>query len=167
VRKSTGAWSCSASETWAYGGRNQPGLIIIWKKAHKSGKLKNNMACVLFVDDDILTLELMAKAAQILRHETMLAATAAEALHRIAAHTPDLIFVDIGLYDMNGLVFVQHLKQDLKTSSIPVIVVSAGQTGRDEQQAREAGAVQYLHKPLSLHILEAAIQRFNPTEKQE
>jgi len=111
------------------------------------------MGKILFVDDDLMTLQLMEKATQILGYESILSASGAEALKIVAAQRPEIILVDIHLQDMNGLSFVQKARRLVEGSAIPIIVVSASEEIGKEDVVRQAGADGYISKPLSLDKL--------------
>ncbi len=57
--------------------------------------------------------------------------------------------MDIGLPGMDGLALAQRLKADRATASIPVVVLSAHAQPRDLQQARDAGCVDFITKPIT------------------
>jgi len=65
-------------------------------------------------------------------------------------HHPSLILLDVHLPDIDGRAVLRKLKEDERTSGIPVIVVSADATPRQEARLREAGAQDYLTKPLDV-----------------
>jgi len=114
---------------------------------------------VLVVDDDAdlrLLLELALGSAG---WEVVTAATEDDALHRIAAHDPDVVLLDLGLSVGDGANVLRRIKSDPFTSWIPVLVVS-GRTGSDEQDAmRSAGAHDYLTKPWVRSDLETRLSR--------
>jgi CheY-like chemotaxis protein len=85
------------------------------------------MARVMFVDDDPLTLEVHKKAVEIFGHQAVLAFSGRDALTQAVKTTPDLILVDMRLSDMDGLSVVRKLGSDPATTSIPVVILSAGQ----------------------------------------
>jgi CheY-like chemotaxis protein len=62
---------------------------------------------------------------------------------------PDLILMDVQLPGMDGLSLVRLLKADRRTADIPVVAVSAHAMARDIEQARAAGCVDYITKPIT------------------
>ncbi|MEA4908792.1 MAG: response regulator [Chloroflexi bacterium] len=121
------------------------------------------MAKILFLDDDPLTLKLMEKAVSILNHGALLSSSVDEALLMIQDEHPDLIIVDLGLEEMSGLSFIRKLQRDPAIPRVPVVIVSAGQSDYDEEQAHSVGAVQYLRKPLGLDQLMNVINTWTYT----
>jgi CheY-like chemotaxis protein len=69
-------------------------------------------------------------------------------------HRPDLILLDVHLPDLQGIDVLERLQRDERTSSIPVIMLSADASQEQIKRFNEAGAKDYLTKPLDLeHFL--------------
>jgi two-component system cell cycle response regulator DivK len=62
---------------------------------------------------------------------------------------PDLVLMDVQLPGMDGLSLVRLLKADPQTAAIPIIAISAHAMSRDIEQARAAGCVDYITKPIT------------------
>ena len=78
-----------------------------------------------------------------------------EALTMIASHCPDLIVLDLGLPDMDGMTILRNVR---KWSKVPILVVSARSHERDKVEALDAGADDYLTKPFEPEELLACIR---------
>lgn len=114
-------------------------------------------APILIVDDEPANLALLR---QILspEHALVFARNGREALAAAVKHRPALILLDIEMPDMDGYTTCRKLKQDLATESIPVLfVTSLSETG-DETAGFEAGAVDYLVKPVSPPVVRARVR---------
>ena len=72
--------------------------------------------------------------------------------------TPDLIICDIMLPGMDGLAITRTLKKDLRTSHIPIILLSARSMVEQQIEGAEAGADSYVTKPFNIRFLEAKIK---------
>jgi len=118
------------------------------------------MARLLFVDDDPFTLETLAKAAEVLGHEAILANTAQEALVAAAEQHPDLIFTDMRLPDTDGATLIGWLHRQEITARIPMFVLSASPAEDAVERSTAAGARAYLNKPIRLQTLLDIIQEF-------
>lgn len=110
---------------------------------------------ILIVDDEVqirrfLRISLVANGYHV--HE---AVTGDEAILKTAQLRPDLIILDLGLPDMDGLVVLNRLREWTKT---PVIVLSVRDSDRDKVTALDAGADDYLTKPFSTEELLARLR---------
>lgn len=88
-------------------------------------------------------------------YETMQARSGEEALSMISSHCPDLIILDLGLPDMDGLEVLNNLRS---WSSLPVVVVSARSHEHDKVNALDLGADDYLTKPFGTDELLARVR---------
>lgn len=122
------------------------------------------MTLILFLDDDALTLELMQKAAQLLKHKVILCAAAETALQAVAHQRPDLIMADLSLLEMGSMNFVEKLHETPDGARIPVVTISAGRSDTDEMKSRQIGALQHLRKPLTLDRLEQILAQYTRRE---
>jgi two-component system KDP operon response regulator KdpE len=82
-------------------------------------------------------------------------ATGADALVEVAQRQPDVVILDLGLPDMDGLEVIRRLRE---WSAVPVIVLSARGQERDKVTALDAGADDYVSKPFSASELLARIR---------
>ncbi|GAA0694868.1 hypothetical protein GCM10009104_23000 [Marinobacterium maritimum] len=106
---------------------------------------------VLYIEDNPANQRLMIDLFEdIPGCELECVATAEEGIERACSEPPDLILMDIDLPGMNGFQAQQLLQRNPLTGSIPVIAISAAASTREIRQAREAGFVDYLTKPLDL-----------------
>jgi PAS domain S-box-containing protein len=83
--------------------------------------------------------------------------TGLDGLASIRQRRPDLILLDMHLPDIDGMELLRHLKADAKTADIPVVVVSADALPAQIEIAMQAGAQQYLTKPVSVNQLLAVV----------
>jgi CheY-like chemotaxis protein len=77
-------------------------------------------------------------------------------------YQPNLILLDIMLPDFNGVEVVYRLREDPKTSNIPIIAVTALARAEDRDRLLMAGCNEYISKPYMLDELEALIHRYLP-----
>ena len=87
--------------------------------------------------------------------DVLVAQTGAEAVSMITSHCPDLIILDLGLPEMDGL---NILKEVRSWSSLPIIVVSARTHEHDKVMALDLGADDYIEKPFGTSELLARIR---------
>ena len=115
---------------------------------------------LLFIDDDVITLQLMSKIATILGFQAIICSSAREGLLIAAKEQPALIFVDMQMNEMEGTDFIREARCRPEISQLPMLICSAGTDGQDEEKARQAGASGYLSKPLSMNKLQKVIEAF-------
>ena len=114
--------------------------------------MENSRETIIMVDDDITNLS-VAKSNLSDRY-FFFTAPSGETLFKILDRvTPSLILLDIEMPEMNGYEIIKQLKSDEKTSSIPVIFLTARMDPRSEIQALKLGAVDYILKPFSKEML--------------
>ena len=117
------------------------------------------MAIILVVEDNPSNMEFATFVLESAGH-TVLAATTAEAGVAMArAEHPDLILMDIQLPGMDGLAATALLKQDLTTSAIPIIALTAMAMKADEEKTQVAGCDAYIAKPLRYREIYGATDR--------
>ena len=116
---------------------------------------KTSKHCVLVVDDEAairLYLRLALNTAEFSVHEADDGHSALAA--SVAAH-PDLILLDLGLPDMDGIEVLRRIRE---WSSVPIIILSVREGEEDKIKALDAGADDYLTKPFSTGELLARIR---------
>ena len=96
--------------------------------------------------------------------DIMLARNGEEALQMIKDNEPDLVITDMMMPVMDGLKLCAHLKQNITTSHIPVIMLSAKTDSKDELEALRTGADDYMAKPFSMAVLITKIQNMLRTQ---
>lgn len=115
---------------------------------------------VLVVEDNPLSLKLFSALLDARGCEVFQAETAKLAIKLAHKQLPDLILMDMRLPDGSGLDVTQRLKQEPRTKSIPIIVLTASSIGRDQTDAREAGCDAFLVKPIMVHEFLRMIDEF-------
>lgn len=110
---------------------------------------------VLIVEDEKGISQFIAAALSSRGYEAIQAHTGAEALTIISSHCPDLVILDLGLPDMDGLSILEQLRA---WSSLPVVVVSARSHEKDKVTALDLGADDYLTKPFGTDELLARVR---------
>lgn len=97
-------------------------------------------------DDVRLALQILLEDAG---YEVIEATDGAEAVKLAQSDPPDLILMDVMMPVMDGFTALKHLKSDPVTKSIPVIMVTARGGRNDQDNARDLGAFDFIHKPWS------------------
>ena len=110
---------------------------------------------ILLVDDDDLMRRSLAYNLTQAGFDTQTSATAEDALMICQRNRPDLVLLDIGLPEMDGLDALKHIKNKM---DVPVIFVTARRREFDEVLGLELGADDYITKPFNLDVLVARIK---------
>jgi len=112
---------------------------------------------ILIVDDDPLNVKLLASKLPADQFEPVTAFSGQEALRMTLKDPPDLILLDIMMPEMNGYEVSQWLKTNPATQDIPIILVTALDGAEDKIKGFEAGADEFLNKPVNTIELLARI----------
>lgn len=112
---------------------------------------------ILIVDDEQVNIQILMS---ILEEEYKLnaAVDGETALHIAKSTKPDLILLDMVMPGMDGLALCRALKDDESTKEIPVIFVTALSDPQNEKLGFQAGAVDYISKPVSPPIVRARVK---------
>ena len=105
-------------------------------------------ATILVIDDEPRNVKLLETLLHIEGYATISANSGSEALALTKTHNPDLILLDVMMPDMDGFETVARLKADPHTKPVPVIIVTALSDRVSKQRALEAGAEEFLSKPI-------------------
>ena len=115
----------------------------------------SNKPLILVVEDDAAVRNLMAVTLETRGYRYHLAQNGNEALIEATTHQPDVVLLDLGLPDMEGVEIIRKIRS---WSSMPVIVISARTEDTDKVEALDAGADDYLTKPFSVDELLARLR---------
>ncbi|KOG47513.1 Fis family transcriptional regulator [Streptomyces virginiae] len=113
------------------------------------------MIKVLVVEDDAQLVRALRINLEARKFEVETASDGHRALLLAAVRTPDVILLDLGLPDMDG---VDVIKEVRETSGVPILVLSARHTSEEKIRALDAGADDYVTKPFSMDELLARLR---------
>ncbi len=113
---------------------------------------------ILVVDDEEKNVKLMEAILLPRGYQIIKAFNGEEALRQVAEHTPDLILLDVMMPIMNGFEVCKKLKDDVETRLIPIVIMTALGELDDRVKGIEAGADDFLTKPVNRDELLARIQ---------
>lgn len=122
---------------------------------------------VLIVDDDRVSRQLFAHLLDALGHEAEIVSNGAAALEALARQRYDLLFLDVRMPDVDGVEVVRTVRSTLPPPQQPYIVAVTGDSlARDRERYLDAGMNDVLSKPVWLHDLRAALERFSAASGQ-
>jgi len=112
---------------------------------------------ILVVDDDSMTRLLMNTILSRMSYKVSEAFDGLDAWEKVIALSPDLIILDVSMPRMDGLELTHKLKNDSQTKNIPIMILSNLDEVTDRVKAVEAGADDFLPKPVEQIILKAKV----------
>ena len=110
---------------------------------------------VLVVEDDSPVRNLITTTLKTNDYKYLVAVNGEEAIIEASSHNPDIMLLDLGLPDIDG---VEVIKKVRSWSNLPIIVISARSEDSDKIEALDAGADDYLTKPFSIEELLARLR---------
>jgi len=110
---------------------------------------------VLIVDDEPQILRALRINLRVRHYDVQVAGTGTQALEVAAKHPPDLVILDLGLPDLDGVEVIQGLRG---WTDAPIIVLSGRADSGDKVEALDAGADDYVTKPFSMEELLARMR---------
>src|ERR1700728_3882252 len=113
------------------------------------------MAKFLLVDDDPSLLKALRIGLSARGDEVITAHTGAEAINQVALAAPDLVILDLGLPDLDGIEVGRRIRS---FSSVPIEVLSAYGDERRKVEALDSGADDFVTKPFGMAELEARLR---------
>lgn len=110
---------------------------------------------ILVVEDDPPIRNLIATTLKTHEYKYLLAKNGEEAILQASSYAPDVVFLDLGLPDIDGVEIIKRIRE---WSNMPIIVISARSEDEDKIEALDAGADDYLTKPFSVEELLARLR---------
>lgn len=114
-----------------------------------------NKPMILVVEDDKAIRNLITTTLETQDYQFHTASTGGASILEAVSHKPDIIILDLGLPDMDGVDIIKKIRT---WSNMPIIVVSARSEDKDKIEALDAGADDYLTKPFSVDELLARLR---------
>src|SRR5215813_11207543 len=127
----------------------------------EGGKIRRTVMAgkILIVEDNSRFAEILAILLNEAGYETSLATSSGRGISIALTERPDLILTDLNLPDMTAIEAITTLKKIPFTSGIPIVVLTAETACQLKAKALQAGAAEYLLKPISPHDLLKVVRR--------
>ena len=119
------------------------------------GRARGPGAEILVIEDDRATRLVLGRELRSRGYRVVEADTATAGLERFAARRPDLVLLDLGLPDVDGLQVIRSIRREAPT---PIVILSGRFEDREKVEALERGADDYVTKPFSVVELHARIR---------
>ncbi len=114
-----------------------------------------NNPLILIVEDDAPIRNLITTTLKAHEYKYLTAQNGENAIMQASSHNPDIVLLDLGLPDIDGIELIKKIRT---WSKMPIIVISARSEDNDKIEALDAGADDYLTKPFSVEELLARIR---------
>lgn len=119
-----------------------------------------NKSLILVVEDDKSICNLITTTLKVHDYRYLTAGNGETAILEAASHNPDIVLLDLGLPDIDGIDIIRKIRT---WSNVPIIIISARSEDTDKIEALDAGADDYLTKPFSVEEL---LARLRVTERR-
>lgn len=114
-----------------------------------------NKALILVVEDDVPVRNLITTTLRTHNYKYIIAKNGETAVMEAASHNPDIVLLDLGLPDIDGVDVIRRIRS---WSHMPIIVISARSEDTDKIEALDSGADDYLTKPFSVEEMLARLR---------
>ena len=160
------AFRCVRPSSRRTAARSRPRAVWVRERPSASGwrpkklkwrmqKMSNNKFKVLIVEDEANICSFIETLLTTNDYQALVAHTCTMGLTLFASHNPDLVILDLGLPDRDGLEFIRTVRQKYMT---PIVVLSARTDEMDKIEALDLGANDYITKPFSTGELLARVR---------
>ncbi len=135
-----------------------PGMLTSNAQIHAES---SNTPLILVADDNAVVLQMLADFLEMQGYRVIKVSSGVELLERVSETPPDLMLVDIQMPRMDGLETIRRIRsnKDTAIAAIPVIAVTALAMPGDRERCLNAGANEYVSKPLKLNELTVIIKK--------
>lgn len=106
------------------------------------------MPDIVVIEDNVVIRELWIEVLELKGYTARGFGNAADGLDAIQGRKPNLVLVDLGLPDMGGADLVAEIRRDYSAANLPIVILSGSEDEQDMRQAFNAGATDYLVKPV-------------------
>jgi two-component system KDP operon response regulator KdpE len=118
-------------------------------------KMSERSRKILIVDDEAEIRRFLRASLKLYYHEIIEAENGSQALEKVYSEKPDLLILDLGLPDIDGVEVTQQVRS---LSNVPIIILSVRSNEKNKIEALDAGADDYLTKPFSMGELLARVR---------
>ena len=112
---------------------------------------------IIVADDDLDTVEAMALLLRAIGHTVDVATSGAAVLELAVRTRADIIFLDIGMPDMDGWQLARKLREQLGTDAVRIVAVTGYGAKEDYLRSRKAGFDAHVQKPVDMALLQSIL----------
>jgi CheY-like chemotaxis protein len=115
---------------------------------------------ILYIEDNPSNVIVVERILESLNYQLLVATNALTGIDLAASKQPNLILMDVGLPDIDGLTATRMLRENPQTADIPIIAVTASAMQGDREKCIEAGCNDYIAKPLQIKPFVKVLSKF-------
>jgi signal transduction histidine kinase/ActR/RegA family two-component response regulator len=130
-----------------------------------TGESSGKLWTILLAEDNEANISSISSYLKAKGYQTILARNGLEAINIAQSQLPSLILMDIQMPKMDGLEAIRHIRNQPQLNHIPIVALTALAMNGDREKCLEAGANDYLTKPVKLKQLATTIQQFLTVEE--
>ena len=123
--------------------------------------------CILYIEDSPANVTVVERITENLGYNLHVATNATDGLHLLYELQPDLVLMDIGLPDIDGLTATRKIRMDESMRALPVIAITASAMVGDREKCLEAGCSDYLAKPFQIKDLVTMFNKWLGLKEQQ
>ncbi|MGF1487056.1 MAG: response regulator [Prochloraceae cyanobacterium] len=139
--------------------------IVRSQKDRSKEQTNNDRPLIACIDDSNQILMIMKKIVSDRGDRFLGIKEPLKAIPKLIAADPDLIFLDIGMPDLNGYELCSQLRKVSKLKNKPVVMLTSQDGFVDKVRAKVAGCSQFISKPIDLQLVSDVMTKFLPTKK--
>jgi PAS domain S-box-containing protein len=128
------------------------------KESNVPAGIPSEAALVLLAEDNMANILTLGEYLKSHGYKFVQAHDGSEAIEKVQASNPDVILMDIQMPVMDGLEAIRRLRKDLRFAATPIIAITALAMPGDRERCLEAGANEYMSKPVRLKLLKKTIE---------
>jgi len=146
------------------GGEKRMLVEPVIDEAKKTPASSSRPVRVLFVDDSVSVRKVAEMQLRALGAEVTVAVDGMDAMSKLRENHIDLVFTDLEMPRMHGYELIRELRFLPAYKDLPIIVVTSRSGQKHQDQARQLGASEYITKPFTVQVLEAALKKWRRPE---
>ncbi|MFN5854684.1 MAG: PAS domain-containing protein [Pseudanabaenaceae cyanobacterium] len=138
--------------------RQSPRINSVETEGSQPTGLEREMPMILLAEDNEANIQTFTSYLTAVNYRLIIAHNGQEAVNAAETYSPDIILMDIQMPDMDGLEAIRRIRGNPVTAEIPIIALTALAMTGDRERCLEAGANEYMSKPVRFKQLNAKIQ---------
>jgi PAS domain S-box-containing protein len=155
-------WNPADVQALVLAEQQQQDMLSIQTQHTQRAAVQDDAPLILLADDNKETVIMLSDYLQQHGYRVLVARSGMEAVHGVLEHNPVLVLMDVQMPEMDGLEAIRTIREHTAYTRLPIIALTALAMPGDRERCLEAGANDYLSKPVSLKHLLRLIEEHRP-----